>query len=65
MIAQFMDTAAGAAVYIDLRYVVTLRPAPTDPDHVSILTLRTSFTPAAPLASGTQAPDFTLHTTPD
>jgi peroxiredoxin len=25
----------------------------------------TSFTPAAPLASGTQAPDFTLHTTPD
>jgi peroxiredoxin len=25
----------------------------------------TSFAPGAPLASGTQAPDFTLHTTPD
>jgi hypothetical protein len=40
MIAQFMDTAAGAAVYINPVYVVTLRPDPADPDHVSILTLR-------------------------
>ena len=40
MIAQFMDTAAGTAVYINPMYVVTLRPDPADPDHVSILTLR-------------------------
>ena len=25
----------------------------------------TSFAPASPLASGTPAPDFTLHSTPD
>ena len=25
----------------------------------------TSFSPAGPLAAGTQAPDFTLHSTPD
>ena len=40
MIAQFMDTAAGTAVYINPVYVVTLRPDPADPDRVSILTLR-------------------------
>jgi uncharacterized protein YlzI (FlbEa/FlbD family) len=40
MIAQFMDTAAGTTVYINPVYVVTLRPDPADPDHVSILTLR-------------------------
>ena len=40
MIAQFMDTAAGTAVYINPVYVVNLRPEPADPDHVNILTLR-------------------------
>jgi hypothetical protein len=40
MIAQFMDTAAGTAVYINPVYVVTIRPDPADPDHVSIITLR-------------------------
>ena len=40
MIAQFMDTAAGTAVYVNPTYVVTLRPDPADPDHVSIVTLR-------------------------
>jgi hypothetical protein len=39
MIAQFMDTAAGTAVYINPTYVVT-RPDPVDPDHVSIIRLR-------------------------
>jgi hypothetical protein len=40
MIVQFMDTAAGTAVYINPAYVVSLRPDPADPDHVSILRLR-------------------------
>jgi uncharacterized protein YlzI (FlbEa/FlbD family) len=40
MIAQLMDTAAGTAVYINPVYVVTLRPDPANPDHVSILTLQ-------------------------
>ena len=40
MIAQFMDTAAGSAVYINSTYVVTVRPDPVDPDHVSIVRLR-------------------------
>jgi uncharacterized protein YlzI (FlbEa/FlbD family) len=40
MIAQFMDTAIGTPVYINPTYVVTLRPDPADPDHVSIITLR-------------------------
>jgi hypothetical protein len=40
MIVQFMDTAAGTAVYINPAYVVSLRPDPADPDHVSIVRLR-------------------------
>jgi hypothetical protein len=40
MIAQFIDTTAGTAVYINPAYVVTLRPDPADPDHVSVVTLR-------------------------
>lgn len=40
MVTQFMDIAAGSAVYINPTYVVTLRPDPADPDHVSIITLR-------------------------
>jgi hypothetical protein len=35
-----MDTAAGTAVYINPAYVVSLRPDPADPDHVSIVRLR-------------------------
>ncbi len=40
MIVQFLDTVAGTAVYINPAYVVTVRPDPADPDHVSILRLR-------------------------
>jgi hypothetical protein len=40
MIVQFFDTAAGTAVYINPVYVVSLRPDPADPDHVSIIQLR-------------------------
>jgi hypothetical protein len=40
MIAQFMDTITGTAVYINPAYVVALRPDPADPDHVSIIQLR-------------------------
>ena len=40
MIAQFMDTVTGIAVYINPAYVVALRPDPADPDHVSIIQLR-------------------------
>jgi hypothetical protein len=35
-----MDSVAGAAVYINPAYVVTLRPDPADPDHVSIVKVR-------------------------
>lgn len=40
MIVQFMDVATGTAVYINPAYVVSLRPDPADPDHVSIVMLR-------------------------
>ena len=40
MIVQFMDTTTGTAAYINPTYVVTLRPDPADPDHVSIVRLR-------------------------
>jgi hypothetical protein len=40
MIAQFMDTVTGTAVYVNPAYVVALRPDPADPDHVSIIQLR-------------------------
>jgi hypothetical protein len=40
MIAQFMDSVAGTAVYINPTYVVTLRPDPAEPDHVSIVKVR-------------------------
>ena len=40
MIVQFMDTATGTPAYINPTYVVTLRPDPADPDHVSIVRLR-------------------------
>jgi len=40
MIAQFMDSVAGTAVYINPAYVVTLRPDPAEPDRVSIVKVR-------------------------
>ena len=40
MIMQFTDSVVGTAVYINPSYVVTLRPDPSDPDHVSILKLQ-------------------------
>ena len=40
MIVQFTDTATGTAAYINPTYVVTLRPDPADPDHISIVRLR-------------------------
>jgi two-component system cell cycle sensor histidine kinase/response regulator CckA len=40
MIVQMTDTATGTAAYINPTYVVTLRPDPADPDHVSIVRLR-------------------------
>jgi hypothetical protein len=41
MIAQFMDTVTGTVVYVNPAYVVALRPDPADPDHVSMIQLRT------------------------
>ena len=40
MVIQFLDIAAGTPVYINPAYVVSIRPDPADPDHVSIVTLR-------------------------
>ena len=40
MIVQLMDSVAGTPVYINPAYVVTLRPDPADPDHISILKIR-------------------------
>ena len=40
MIAQFMDSLVGTPVYINPAYVVTLRPDPADPDHISIIKIR-------------------------
>ena len=40
MIVQLMDSVAGTPVYINPAYVVTLRPDPADPDHISIVKIR-------------------------
>lgn len=40
MLAQLNDQVAGTEVYINPAYVVSLRPEPSDPDHVSVLKLR-------------------------
>jgi hypothetical protein len=40
MMVQLMDSVAGAPVYINPAYAVTLRPDPADPDHVSIIKIR-------------------------
>jgi hypothetical protein len=40
MVVQFMDSAAGTPVYVNPDYVVSVRPDPADPDHLSIVTIR-------------------------
>ena len=40
MIVQLMDSVAGTPIYINPAYVVTLRPDPADPDHISIIKIR-------------------------
>jgi uncharacterized protein YlzI (FlbEa/FlbD family) len=40
MIVQFMDSAAGTAVYLNPAYVMTLRPDPVDPTRITIIKLR-------------------------
>ena len=40
MIVQLMDSVAGTPVYINPAYVVTLRPDPADPDHITIIKIR-------------------------
>jgi hypothetical protein len=39
MIVQFFDSVAGTSVYINPAYVVTFRPDPDDPLHVTIVKL--------------------------
>jgi hypothetical protein len=40
MIVQFMDSAAGTAVYINPTFVVTLRPDPADPHRITLVKLK-------------------------
>jgi hypothetical protein len=40
MVVQFTDSAAGAPVYLNPEYVLSVRPDPADPDHVSVVKLR-------------------------
>ena len=40
MIVQLMDSVTGTPVYINPAYVVTLRPDPADPDHISVIKIR-------------------------
>ena len=40
MIVQLMDSVTGTPVYITPAYVVTVRPDPADPDHISIIKIR-------------------------
>jgi hypothetical protein len=35
MVAEFIDSVAGTPVYINPDYVVTLRPDPADPTHIT------------------------------
>jgi len=39
MIVQLTDSVAGTSVYINPRYVVTLRPDPADPTKVTLVKL--------------------------
>lgn len=40
MLVPFMDSVAGAAVYLNPEYIVSLRPDPGDPTRVSLVKLR-------------------------
>ena len=40
MVIQFTDVATGTAAYLNPAYVMTVRPDPADPDHVSVVRLR-------------------------
>jgi hypothetical protein len=40
MIAPLMDSVTGTAVYVNPEYVVTLRPEPGDPLHVTLIKLQ-------------------------
>ena len=40
MIVQLTDRVAGTSIYINPTYIMTLRPDPTDPDHLSLVKLR-------------------------
>jgi hypothetical protein len=44
MIVQFIDSNIGTNVYVNPDYVMSLRPDPVDPDHVSLLLLRNGET---------------------
>ena len=39
MIAEFKDSVTGTAVYINPTYVVTLRPDPAEPLHITLVKL--------------------------
>jgi hypothetical protein len=40
MIVPLIDSVTGTAVYINPAYVMTLRPDPADPDHITIVKVR-------------------------
>jgi hypothetical protein len=44
MIVQFIDSNIGTHVYINPDYVMSLRPDPADPDHISLILLRNGET---------------------
>ena len=37
MIVQFIESKAGAPIYVNPAYVVTLRPDPSDPDNTTMI----------------------------
>jgi uncharacterized protein YlzI (FlbEa/FlbD family) len=39
MLVQLKDSVAGVPVYVNPTYVVTLRPDPADPTHVTMVKL--------------------------
>jgi hypothetical protein len=39
MIVEFKDSVTGTAVYINPAYVVTLRPDPAEPLHITLVKL--------------------------
>lgn len=39
MNVPFVDSVTGTSVYLNPRFVVSLRPDPTDPDHITMVKL--------------------------